>query len=268
MISYCATLDVPRSSARRLGRLLTRHRHHLGTRRGARALRPWAQAVLILRWYHDATRIKDLARDNAIGLATAYRYVHEGIDVLAAQAPDLHQVIADAAKAGMSHLLIDGTLIATDRVNDPERAVDRWYSGKHARHGGNIQVIASPAGWPLWTSPVEPGSTHDLTCARRHAFPALYPAAVRGLPVLADKGYTGSGAGIYVPARRPRGRHDLDAATLGWNAYINAYRAPVERSIAVLKTGWKTLEHITLCPQRIGAIAAGALVLTRWQKAY
>jgi len=30
--------------------------------------------------------------------------------------------------------------------------------------------------------------THDITCARAHAFPALYPAAARGLPVLADKG--------------------------------------------------------------------------------
>lgn len=268
MISYCATLDVPRSSATALAKLLARHRRALGTRARTRALTPWAQAVLILRWYRDATRIKNLARDNDLGLATAYRYVHEGIDAAAAQAPDLHQVITDAAKAGMEYLLLDGTLIATDRVNDPHRAVDRWYSGKHARHGGNVQVIASPDGWPLWTSPVEPGSTHDLTCARAHAFPALYPAAVRGLPVLADKGYTGSGAGIYVPARRPRGRHDLDAATSGWNAYINAHRAPVERAIAVLKIGWKALEHISLCPQRIGAIAAGALVLTRWQKAY
>ena len=71
-----------------------------------------------MRWYHNATRIKDLARDNAIALATAYRYVHEGIDVLAAQAPDLHQLIAEATKAGLSHLMLDGTLIATDRVNE------------------------------------------------------------------------------------------------------------------------------------------------------
>jgi len=268
VISYCATLDVPRQSATALAKLLSRHRRALGTRRLTRALTPWAQAVLILRWYRDATRIKNLARDAAIALATAYRYVHEGIDALASQAPDLHQVIADAAKAGMECLLLDGTLIAIDRVNDPDRTVDRWYSGSRAHHGANVQVLASPAGWPLWTSPVEPGSTHDLTCARRHALPALYPAAVRGLPVLADKGYTGSGAGIRVPVRRQRGGRELAPATLGWNAYINAHRAPVERAIAVLKVGWKALEHVSLCPQRIGAIVAAALVLTRWQKSY
>lgn len=46
--------------------------------------------------------------------------------------------------------------------------------------------------------------------------------------MLTDKGYTGSGTGIRVPARRPRSRHDLDLATSGWNAYTNVHRAPVE----------------------------------------
>ena len=93
-------------------------------------------------------------------MPTAYRYVHEGIDVLADQAPELRQVIADAQEQGLDCLLLDGTLIATDRVNQAHRTVDRWYSGKHKHHGGNVQVIAGPDGWPLWTSPVEPGATH------------------------------------------------------------------------------------------------------------
>ena len=215
MISYCATLDVSRDLATTVARLLAAHRRAIGTRRRTRALTPWAQAVLVLRFFRDAARIAPLARDNAVALATAYRYVHEGIDVLAAQAPELRQVIDDAQEQGLECLLIDGTLIATDRVTEPYLAADQWYSGKHKRHGGNIQILAGPDGWPLWTSPVEPGSTHDLTCARVHAFPALYPAAVRGLPVLADKGYTVSGAGIRVPARRLRGGRELDEATLG-----------------------------------------------------
>ena len=86
--------------------------------------------------------------------------------------------------------------------------------------------------------------------------------------MLADKGYTASGAGIRVPARRQRGGRELDPATLGWNAYINAHRAPVERAIAVLKVRWKALRHVTLDPGRIGALAAAALVLTRTEKAY
>jgi hypothetical protein len=46
----------------------------------------------VLRWFLDGTRLAQLAADNRIGTSTAYRYLHEGIDVLAAQAPDLHDV--------------------------------------------------------------------------------------------------------------------------------------------------------------------------------
>lgn len=60
---------------------------------------------------------------------------------------------------------------------------DVWCSGKHKHHGGNIQVLCDPTGFPVRTSPVEPGSVHDITDARRHVLPALYAAAT-GLPTL------------------------------------------------------------------------------------
>ena len=41
----------------------------------------------------------------------------------------------------------------------------------------------------MYTGPVEPGSTHDLTAARLHVLPALYRSAWPAMPVLADKGY-------------------------------------------------------------------------------
>ena len=58
-------------------------------------------------------------------------------------------------------------------------------------HGGNIQAVLAPGGFPLWVSDVEPGSVHDLTAARIHALPALYRAAA-DLPSLADLGYDGA----------------------------------------------------------------------------
>ena len=59
-------------------------------------------------------------------------------------------------------VIIDGTLIAIDRV-----AKDRpFYSGKHRRHGMNLQVISSPDGTILWVSGPLPGSVHYLTAAR------------------------------------------------------------------------------------------------------
>lgn len=35
-----------------------------------------------------------LARDAGVSQATGYRYLHEGIDVLAEKAPDLHEVLS------------------------------------------------------------------------------------------------------------------------------------------------------------------------------
>jgi DDE superfamily endonuclease len=63
----------------------------------------------------------------------------------AARAPKLRQVLA-GAKTRHTFVVIDGTLIAIDRV-----AADRpFYSGKHRRHGMNLQVIASRGGEILW----------------------------------------------------------------------------------------------------------------------
>ena len=58
--------------------------------------------------------------------------------------------------------------------------VDAWYSGKAHRHGGNIQSVMRPDGLSLWTGPVEPGSVHDITTARFHGLPVIYPAASLG----------------------------------------------------------------------------------------
>lgn len=53
-------------------------------RRGTRKLGCLAQAVLVIRWFCDGTRVAQLAGDNAIGKSTAYDYLHEGIEALAA----------------------------------------------------------------------------------------------------------------------------------------------------------------------------------------
>ncbi len=53
--------------------------------------------------------------------------------------------------------------------------MDLWWSGKHAAHGGNVQVIAAPDDWPIWTSDVRPSREHDTTALRAHpgALPLL-----------------------------------------------------------------------------------------------
>ena len=59
----------------------------------------------------------------------------------------------------MAYVIIDGTLIPVDRV-----AADRPFcSGKHKRHGVNLQVIVSPDGTILWVS----GELPRLSTRRR-----------------------------------------------------------------------------------------------------
>jgi hypothetical protein len=111
---------------------------------------------------------------------------------------------------GFSHLILDGKIIPCDRCKEPAvsvrgQVIDLWYSGKAHAHGGNVQAVLAPDGFPLWVSQVEPGSVHDITAARAHALPALYPAAAAGLPALTDPGYEGAGIGILIPVKQPPG---------------------------------------------------------------
>jgi hypothetical protein len=110
----------------------------------------------------------------------------ETVALLAARAPKLRQAVRDAKKAGHAYVVLDGTLIPVDRV-----AADRpFYSGKHKKHGMNLQAIASPDGDILWVSGAPPGSVHDKRAEWIWGVLAELEAA--GLITLADKGYQGS----------------------------------------------------------------------------
>jgi hypothetical protein len=124
------------------------------------------------------------------------------VALLAARSPKLHQALDQAKDAGHAYLVIDGTLIPIDRV-----VADRpFYSGKHRKHGMNLQVIASPDGDIVWVSGPLPGAVHDLTAAR--IWGIVRELAASGLVVLGDKGYLGeddirtrTGAGTSRPRR-------------------------------------------------------------------
>ena len=267
MITYRATLDVPIHTLRAVTGWLREHRGVHDQRPWQRAATVYVQAVMVLRWFKDDTDLRILARDARVSIATAYRYLHEGIDVIAARAPELADVLGRALREGWEFVCLDGTLIVTDRCTaknpDPSgTGHDLWYSGKHKKHGGNVQVLCGPTGYPEWVAPVEPGSTHDITAARVHALPALYAAAAKGLPTLTDKGYQGAGIGILMPTK---GR-DLAVDNQTRNTIIAALRAPAERGNALLKQTWRALRHITLDPARITAITAAALVLLHLQR--
>ncbi|MBY3556024.1 HARBI1 family protein [Modestobacter lapidis] len=260
-MSHRASLDVSAPVLRAVTGWVARRRRRPGSRPAQRAGTVHTQVVLVLRWLRHRLDLRLLARDAGISIATAYRYLHEGLDAIAAHTPDLHDVLDRAHAAGLAFLCLDGTLVPTDRIAArAEAGHNLWYSGKHRAFGGNVQVLTDPSGFPLWVSAVRPGSTHDMRAARELVLPALYPHAARGLPVLTDKGYAGAGVGIHAPIKRqPDGQLHTDNRC--YNELITALRAPTERGHALLGR-WRALDRVTVCPQRITAIAAAALVLT------
>lgn len=262
-VTYIAVLPVREQTVAFLTGLLTAERARRGTRAGTRALPARDQAILVLRWFLDGTRMRQLARDNQISVSTGYGYLHEGIDALAARSPTLHGALLAAKAAGHDYVTIDGTLIETDRCRTPgpTEGVDLWWSGKHNQHGGNVQVIGVPDGWPIWTSDVRPGREHDTTAARAH--PEILPAitqAATDLRTLGDLGYEGLADTVTVGFKKPKNA-GLTVAKQQFNKAHNSLRAVGERANSLLKMTFRALHNVSLNPRRIGKIIAAALTI-------
>jgi hypothetical protein len=209
VIAYRAMVDVPTELVRHLARLLAAERRARGTRRGTRALTCHYQALLVMIWFRKAEDKTLLGAGFGISRATAYRYVAEGVAVLAAQAPDLHDTLRRAAADGWSHVILDGKLFDCDRLAETTTSIkgetiDAWYSGKHRDFGANIQALMRPDGLPVWTSEALPGHLHDLSCAQQLGLTAAlnWSAAELDLPALADAG---------LRKRRPRHQNPDEA---------------------------------------------------------
>ena len=241
MLFYSAALPLSRQTLDYTAGIIRRHRRLIGS--PWRKLNARQQALLVLAYLRKGETFAELAAGFGISTATAWRYVTETTALLAARSPKLRQALRAASKAGHAYLVIDGTLIPIDRV-----AADRpFYSGKHRRHGMNLQVIASPGGEIVWVSGPLPGAVHDLTAARIWGIIAELDAS--GLVVLADKGYLGED-GLRTPYRgrnKPASQKDANRA----HARL---RAPGERANAQLKT-WRIVRKLRCCPWRAGQLA-------------
>ena len=248
MLFYRAALPLSAQTLSYVAGVIRGHRAAIGS--CWRKLNPGRQALLVLVHLRRGETFAGLAAGFGVGTATAWRYARETVALLAARAPKLRGALAAAKKAGHAFVVIDGTLIPIDRV-----AADRpFYSGKHHKHGMNLQVISSPAGEILWVSGPLPGATHDLTAARIWAIIRELEAA--GLIVLADKAYIGAGQHVLTPSR---GR-DKPASQKAANSAHAKLRAPGERANAQLKT-WAILRKLRCCPWRAGQIAKAIHVL-------
>ena len=155
MLFYRAALPLSSKTLTYVTGIIRRHLASIGSR--WRKLPPARQALLVLACLRKGETFTELAAGFEVSATTAWRYVNEVVELLAARAPKLKKAVRDAKEAGHAYVIVDGTLIPIDRV-----AKDRpFYSGKHKKHGMNLQVIASPDGDLLWVSGALPGSVHD-----------------------------------------------------------------------------------------------------------
>jgi hypothetical protein len=268
VVSYAVMLDVPRELILFVSGLLAGHRRQIGTRRGTRRLGCYRQAVFGLAWFRDKGDIRRLGAGFGLPQSTAYRYLDEVIEVLAARAPGPAEALERALAEGVPYLILDGKIVDTDRcrektVSRKGTVIDLWYAGKIHDFGGNIQALFYPSGMPLWVSDVLPGSTHDLTAARELLLPQARPY-LKDLPILADSGYEGAGAGVLVPVKKPR-RGELDINTRTRNALLRSLRYQGERGFALMSQRWRALQHVMVSPSTIGDIAKSVLVLVQFE---
>lgn len=108
------------------------------------------QAVLALAHLRCGDTYAQLAAGFGIGIATVYRYIREAIEILAALAPTLTEAMKTIRTKAF--VILDGTLLPIDRI----AADTPYYSGKHKRHGMNVQVLTDPFGRLFWASPALP----------------------------------------------------------------------------------------------------------------
>ena len=226
MLVYPSGIDLSSSALRRLSGLLAARRLERGTR--WRRLPVGRQALLVLAHQRCGHTYAQLAAGFGAGITTAYRYVTEAVEILASLAPDVTAAVDSAA--GKAFVILDGTLLPIDRT-----AADRpYYSGKHHRHGMNVQVLADPFGRLLWASPALPGAVHDIHAARTHGIIDALTSA--HIPCWADKAYPGAAGTVRVPYW---GRWEtLSAGQQAHNRSHAKIRALGEQADATLKS-WR-----------------------------
>jgi hypothetical protein len=149
-VAHRARLDVPAPILKAVTASIARHRRRPGARLWQRAATVHAQVLLVLRWLRHHADPHTLARATGVSDATAYRDLHEGLDVIASHAPHLQDVLVAERAAGTVYLCLDGTLIPTDRV------AARVEVNGEPRHHSGTRASTTPSAATSKSSPTRP----------------------------------------------------------------------------------------------------------------
>jgi hypothetical protein len=254
---FRAGVKVSAGTCEDLAASLERRHGRQGTR--WRLLAPLAQAVLVIAFLRTNLTYAELAAGFGISPATCWREVREGISVLADRGRriSLTDVARLAAKMGWDYLIVDGVHVPTVTFGRKTGGQKAYYSGKHKRHGLNVQTVCSPDGELLWAAPPRPGATIDVTAARQAGIAAML---VPVIGVFADLGYLGWDQAVITGRRKPRGK-EMSPAQRAANRLQAQLRSPGERGNARLKC-WKVLATELRCrPGQCTAMVKAVLAL-------
>ncbi|CAL9398670.1 transposase family protein [Streptomyces sp. enrichment culture] len=258
-LTYLCRLSLSTRTVSHLAALLRRHLKLIRSR--WRILPLGRSAVIVLAVLRHDQRLADMTGGNNVSESTVRRWRDELIGLLAAQAPRLNRALKKVARQGGEVVLIDGTLIRTQRRTG--KADRRNYSGKHRSHGLHFLALTDENGHLIWISAARPGRTHDNTSARHDHILAHLRAA--GLGALADLGFRGLDNDIldpvivtgYIATRT----HKLTPGQKQANRVLAIGRAPVEQGFAHLKNG-RILTKLRTDPARATRLLRALLVLT------
>ena len=220
-------------------------RRHEKNRTRWRLPSPLAQAVLVIAFLRTNLTCAELAAGSGIPESTCWREVAEGISVLADRGRriSLADVARLAVKMGWDYLIVDGVHVPSVTFGRKTAGQRAYYSGKHKRHGLNVQTVCSPDGDLPWAAAPLPGATVDVTAARRAGIAAMLLSVIG---VFADLGYLGWDQEAITGRRKPRGK-ELTAAQRAANRLQAQLRCVGERGNARLKY-WKGSGHRAALP--------------------
>lgn len=252
MVTYRAVLDVDPDVVSAIENLVATRRSEIAS--PWRALTSFDQAVLYLVWVRHDFTFAELGAHFGVSTDRAWAYATETADILARQAPDLAEGLRAAGPE--RHAVLDGTLISTDRCSSAPAGCagtnqDPYYSGKHHRHGVNVQALISLDGELLYLGEARCGSTHDTAAARADAI--IEAASEADVELIADLGYHGAGGTVRTPVKRKPGR-GLSPRDQRANREHARVRCQGERGFAQLKT-FKILRRVRISPGRITTLA-------------
>jgi Helix-turn-helix of DDE superfamily endonuclease len=98
VLFYRAALPLSSKTLKYVAGTIRRHRASIGSL--WRKLNPGQQALLVLVYLRKGETYPEVAAGFGVGTATAWRYVNETVELLAARAPKLRKAVRNAKKAG------------------------------------------------------------------------------------------------------------------------------------------------------------------------